>query len=578
MASNEKITKEIKKMSSTEREELRKKMQESLNSLKSKTIQQEKPKIVDTTTVELTFWDRILIFIFSLFGIMSFEDYLRRKRLKMIKEKVASMEPQVMNTTTKALYPQFGKYIYEIFSIVDAINNLLEITILNSNVWDNTNLFERKTCAEYLFEFLTNTRSLFGITDLKTILSETKSIKRIFDRIEVEVENSVASLDQITVNRANKIYTRLLVFVDLRKEINFKKILKYFLDDKGKISLRVIPDYWLIQELEKLCNILSETDITPMIVDVIMALKKYIDEVMDKGSYEYGAFSKVSQILSPENLNKTYDIVDKLNLTNILCVLKDDPDYVPLFIVPDKSLVNVYKDVVINKSKNYASKIIKEMIKEKTNVFFYLLGKGEYDVKETFTSIYTEENNEKLVNQKLTHFVYATAFLVVYSFYNYYWKPFFREAVNDIIVNGIFKEKYLKTSLMSAMNGIDEMGKDISNFIKETSKGGEYYSYISKFFEDPTIVKSDSTKRTLQQKISVVNNLAGSIVLKCNDNVQQLLKYLKFVLDDYSSLSPEYILNVKTIKGVYNKVLMETISKGKEVLESISEVLVFFAN
>lgn len=574
MTSNEKIAKEIKKMSFLEREELRKRMQESLETLKSKTVKQEVPRVV-SATVELTFWDRILIFIFSLLGIMSFEDYIRRKRLAIIKKKVASMDPPVMNTATKALYPQMGKYLYEIYSVVDAIGNLLELTILNSNVWDNTSMLERKTCAEYLFEFLTNTRSLFGITDLKTILSETKSIKRIFDRIEVEVENSVASLDQVALNRVNKIYTRLLVFVDLKKEVNFKRILRYFLDENGKISRKVIPEYWLIQELEKLCNILSETDITPMMIDVIMALKKYIEEVMEKDSYEYGSFLRISQILSPENLNKTYDIVDKLDLSNIICVLKDDPDYIPLYIVPERSLVSIYKEVVTNKSKNYASKILKEMIREKTNVFFYLLGKSESEIKESFTSFYVEENNEKLVNYRLTHFVYATAFLVVYSFYNYYWKPFFREAINDVVVNGIFKEKYLKTSLLSAMNGMDELGKEIANFIRETSKGGEYYSYISKFFEDPTIVKSDSTKRTLQQKISVVNNLAGSIVLKCNDNVQQLLKYLKFVLDDYSSLSPEYVLNIKTIKGVYNKVLMETLSKGKEVLESVNEVLVF---
>lgn len=578
MNSNEKITREIKKMSSSEREELRKKMQESLISLKSKNINQSIPKAVDITPVELTFWDRVLLFIFSLFGIMSFEDYIRRKRLKMIKEKVASMDPQVMNTATKVLYPQFGKYLYEIYSVVDAITNLLEITLLNPNVWDDTGVFEKKTCAEYLFEFLTNTRALFGITDLKTILSETKSIKRIFDRIDVEVENSISSLDQITLNRVNKIYTRLLVFIDLKKEVNFKKIIKYFLDDKGKISLKVIPDYWLIQELEKLCNILSETDITPMIVDVILALRKYIEEIMDKNSYEYSSFSKFSQILSQENLNKTYEIIEKLNLTDVVCVLKDDPDYVPLFIVPDKSLVNIYKDVILNKSKNYVSRVIKEMIKDKTNVFFYLLGKSELDVKESFTSIYTDENNERLMTSKMPYFVYSTAFFVVYSFYNYFWKPFFREAVNDIIVNGIFKEKYLKNSLLVSMNGIDEIGKDIANFVKDTSKGGEYYSYISKFFEDPNILKSESTKRVIQQKISIVNNLAGSIVFKCNDNVQQLLKYLKFVLDDYSSLSPEYILNVKTIKGVYNKVLMETISKGKEVLESVAEVLSFFTN
>lgn len=579
MKTNEKLKKEIKKMSPSERERLKKEMEESLKEMKTHTIEEQlRLPSNPSQEVYLTFWDKFLIFIFSILGIMSNQEYIKRKRLRIIKDKVAKVNPPIMNVNRKILYAQFGKYLYEIYIVFNSIYELLEMTVFNSNVWDNVYLDNFRTCSEYLFEFLTNTRSLFGITDLKSVISEYKSLKKIFDRIEVEVNNNISTLDPTVITRANKIYTKLVVFKNLIEEINFKRMLKYFSDERGKIDEDAIPDFWFIQEIEKLCNIISEIDITPMMVDVINSLKKYIEEIIDKTSYDYKKFNSISQILVSDRLNKVYDVIEKMNFSEVVSILKDDPDYIPIFIVPEQSLVNVYKDVVINKSKNFASKTIKAIIKEKSNVFFYLVGKNEDDVKHSIETIYTEDNNERLITYRLNYFVYPTAFTVAYSFIYYSWKPILRPAINDVVVNGLFKEKYLKNTLSSLIQSIDEIEKDIMNFIKQTTRGGEYYATISKFFDDPNTIKVEGNRRLLQQKISVVNSLAGNVVLKLYDALSQLNKYLKFVLDDYSSLSPEYILNIKTVKGIYNKALIEALIKGKEVIESVMDILVHYTN
>ncbi|MEN2997540.1 MAG: hypothetical protein ABDH28_00660 [Brevinematia bacterium] len=579
MVGSEKLEREIRKMPPSEREQLRKRMEESIKDLK--VVQNNQQKSIPSASgqmVTLSFWDRILIFIFSLLGVMSYGEYIKRKRLRMIKDRVAEISPPIMNVRRGVLYPQFGKYLYELYLALESVSEVLNMTVFNPNVWDATSPSDFKPCVEYLFEFLTNTRSLFGVSDVKSVISEYKSLKKVFERIEVEVENNISSLDSTILTRANKIYSRLFVFKDLLEQVNFKKLLRYFIDEKGKISLSAVPDFWLTEEMEKLCNIISEIDITPMMIDVIMALKKYLESIIDKESYEYKKFSQISQNLTPETLNKAYEITEKLNIVDIVCILKDDPDYIPVFLVPEYSLVNVYKDVVVRKNKNLASKMVKDTIEEKSNTFYHLIGRTEKEVKEVLETIYTEENSDKLSLYKLNHFAYPTAFQIIYSFLNYFWKPTFREAVNDIAVNGIFKEKYLKSTFSSIILSIDEIEKDVSVFLKHTTRGGEYYSVIGRFFEDPSVAKVESSRKVLQQKITLANNLAGSIVVKSYDSLSQLNKYLKFILQDYSSLSPEHILNIKTVKGIHNKILIESIKRGQEVLSVLLEILSYYTS
>ncbi|MCS7299392.1 MAG: DUF5312 family protein [Spirochaetia bacterium] len=580
MKTSQRIDREIKSMSPDEREELRRKMEESIKEMKVS----DKPKettIRQTTSnqVYLSFWDNLLIFILSLLGLSSYEKYVRNKRLRIIKRKVSGNTPRIMNPYTKELYPQFARYLYELYETISLVKEVLDMTIFNPNVWDNSSVLEIKTCAEYLFEILTNSRPIIGISDVKSIISEYKSIKKIYDKIETEVQTSLESIDPVMVNRANRVYSRLLVFKELVEQVNFKRILKQFMDEKGRITMNATPDYVFTSELEKLSNILSETDITPMMVDVIIALKKYLEELIDKEpSYDYNNFSRISSMLSKENLDKVGEIIEKMDLVNVICILKDDPDYYPIFMIPEYSLLNIYKEVVISKNKGLATKILKEVISQKMEIFYNTIGVKYDEVKGNMLTIYTEETSKILMSHKLNYFTHTISFEIVYTFFYYFWKKGFRESVNDIIVNGIFKDRYYKNLLSSVFQSIEESEKDISNFVKQTSKGGDHYGVISKFLEDFNYIKSENSKKSLQQKVSVLNNLAGSIVLKYNDYFNQLSKNLKLILEDYNSLSPEYLLNAKTIKGIYNRTLMDNIKKGVEVMLVALDILSYYSN
>lgn len=579
MRATQRIDEEIKSMPPDEREELRRKMEESLKEMKVS----DKPK--ETTSrqttsdqVYLSLWDNLLIFILSLLGLSSYEKYVRNKRLRIIKRKVSGNTPRIMNPYTKELYPQFARYLYELYETVSSVKELFDMTIFNPNVWDNSSALEIKTCSEYLFEILTSSKPMIGISDVKSIISEYRSIKRVFDRIETEVQANLESIDQAVVNKANKVYSRLFAFKELIEQVNFKRILKQFMDERGKITMNATPDYVFTSELEKLSNILSETDITPMVVDVIIALKKYLEELINKESYDYNTFSRISSALSKENLDKVGEIIEKMDLVNVICILKDDPDYYPVFLMPEHSLLNTYREVVISKNKALATKILDEIISQKMEIFYNTIGVKYNEVKDGMPTIYNEETSKILISHKLNYFTHTISFEVVYAFFYYFWKKGFRESVNDIIVNGIFRDRYYKNLLSSVLQSIEESEKDISNFVKQTSRGGEHYGVISKFLEDVNYIKSENSRKSLQQKISVLNNLAGGIVLKYNDYFTQLSKNLKLILDDYSSLSPEYLLNVKTIKGIYNKTLMDSIKKGAEVISVALDILSYYSN
>ncbi|MGC8964834.1 MAG: DUF5312 family protein [Brevinematia bacterium] len=575
----DKLQKEISQMEKVERDMLRKEMESTLRELEKKPLTYEEEKITKRARNEvfLTFWDRVLIFIFSLFGIMSEEKYILRKKINFIKERLKSYDPPVISVRTNELLPQFGKFLYEIYVKFNAINELLEMTIFNTNLWNNTSIPELKTVVESLFEFLTNTNSLFGISDVKRIMSETKSLKGIFEKIDAEVENILNTIDPALINRANRLYTKLLIFRKFEEEVDMKRILKYFIDEKGKFS-KVIPDSWLVIELEKLANILSETDITPMIIDVVSSLKKYIEEIMERESYEYERFKNVSNNLLPEELKKASESFEKLHLVEVISVLKEDPDYIPIFIFPEHSLVNEYKIVVKEKSKNFVARIIKDIVREKTSNFYYLIGKSHEEFKSKVNSIYVEETNLILAKFNLPQFMYSEAFEVVYSFYYFFWKAEFRESLEDILVNGLFKDKYFKSALSNINQSINEIEKDISSFLKQTSPGGEHFEFINKLIQNPPSLNIENNKKLLIQKITILNNLAGSILFKISDHLLQLKKYLDYILSDYSSMSPEYILNIKSIKGIKNKLLIQNLKKGYEVIDVLIQIISNFSN
>jgi len=579
MSPTEKLSEEILKMQPDERKELKAKMEETLSKMKSGSSVESsrgKSKVDESFEIYLSLWDRILIFIFSLLGVMSRSEYILRKRLNLIRDKLKNISPPIMNVRTNELYPQFGKYIFEIYQKFRRILELLNMSVFNPNLWDNTNL-QYTTCAEYLFEFLTNTRSLFGTLDVKSLLAKKLPVKKLFEQIDTEIEKVVSTLDSALVNKANKIYSKLFVIKEL-ESVDFKRILKYFANERNEISKYCIPDVWFVGELEKLASVLSEIDITPMILDVLTALKKYLGEIIGKDAPEYKSLLEIDPVISSESFEELRDTIENLHLIEVLSLLKKDPDYIPFWVVPDRSLVNVYKEVVKRKSKAYASNVVNSSVKEKQNLFYTFLPEG-LESKEKFSNltIYTEGKNEILSKYQLPQFLYVVPFEIIYVFFDALWKKGFYSSLNDLVVNGIFKDKYLKSTLSNLIVSFSELEKELLDFLKKTGKGGEEYNILSKFFEDPTSLNSENFKRTLQQKISFVNSLAYSLVLKMNDYSGQFNKYLGYVLDDFNSLTPEYVLNIKSIKGIHNPLLKASLYRGKEAFSNIIEILSYFS-
>jgi hypothetical protein len=579
MSPTEKLSEEILKMRPDERKELKAKMEETLGKMKSGSSvesSKRKSRVDESFEIYLSLWDRILIFIFSLLGVMSRSEYILRKRLNLIRDRLKNISPPIMNVRTNELYPQFGKYIFEIYQKFRRILELLNMSVFNPNLWDNTNL-QYTTCAEYLFEFLTNTRSLFGTLDVKSLLAKKLPVKRLFEQIDTEVEKVVSTLDPALVNKANKVYSKLFVIKEL-ESVDFKRILKYFANERNEISKYCIPDGWFVGELEKLASVLSEIDITPMILDVLTALKKYLGEIVGKDAPEYKSLLEIDPVISSESFEELRDTIENLHLIEVLSLLKKDPDYIPFWVVPDRSLVNVYKEVVKRKSKAYASNVVNSSVKEKQNLFYMFLPEG-LESKEKFSNltIYTEGKNEILSKYQLPQFLYVVPVEIIYVFFDALWKKGFYSSLNDLVVNGIFKDKYLKSTLSNLIISFSELEKDLLDFLKRTGKGGEEYNILNKFFEDPTSLNSENLKRTLQQKISFVNSLAYSLVFKMNDYSGQFNKYLGYVLDDFNSLTPEYVLNIKSIKGIHNPLLKASLSKGKEAFSNIIEILSYFS-
>lgn len=579
MSPTEKLSEEILKMQPDERKELKAKMEETLGKMKSGSSvesSKRKSRVDESFEIYLSLWDRILIFVFSLLGVMSRSEYILRKRLNLIRDKLKNISPPIMNVKTNELYPQFGKYIFEIYQKFRRILELLNMSVFNPNLWDNTNL-QYTTCAEYFFEFLTNTRSLFGTSDVKSLLAKKLPVKKLFEQIDTEVEKVVSTLDPALVNKANKVYSKLFVIKEL-ESVDFKRILKYFANERNEISKYCIPDVWFVGELEKLASLLSEIDITPMILDVLTALKKYLGEIIGKDAPEYKSLLEIDQVVSSESFEELRDTIDNLHLIEVLSLLKKDPDYIPFWVVPDRSLVNVYKEVVKRKSKAYASNVVNSSVKEKQNLFYVFLPEG-LESKEKFSNltIYTEDKNEILSNYQLPQFLYVVPVEIIYVFFDALWKKGFYSSLNDLVVNGIFKDKYLKSTLSNLIVSFSELEKDLLDFLKKTGKGGEEYNILNKFFEDPTSLSSENFKRTFQQKISFVNSLAYSLVFKMKDYSEQFNKYLGYVLDDFNSLTPEYVLNIKSIKGIHNPLLKAFLSKGKEAFSNIVEIFSYFS-
>ena len=153
MCPSEKLSEEILKMQPNERKELRAKMEETLSKMRSERVVEAsngRSRVVDNFEVYLSLWDRILIFVFSLLGIMNRGEYILRKRLNLVKDRLRNIYPPIMNVRTNELYPQFGKYIFEIYRKFEKILELLNVSVFNPNLWDNVNL-QYTTCSEYLF-------------------------------------------------------------------------------------------------------------------------------------------------------------------------------------------------------------------------------------------------------------------------------------------------------------------------------------------------------------------------------------------------------------------------------------------
>ncbi len=533
----------------------------------------------DVIEVELSLWDRILMFIMSIFGVLSSSDYKRNKALDNLKKKLKKSKPLMIDFSRGYLSENFGKVIFSLYDSAKLLRNVFDIFINNENFWKGIGV-EKSSC-EYLFENITDLPNVverykeINREFISKIVEKSQNVKSAIKVIEDEINFVIKSIPEDVIKKADNLFNNIMKVREFAY-FDFETIVRRFTQVSelkgGKLSFKSISPQGLINHLRDLESILLSLDVDDTYTaHYIKIMIDYIEK------YSSGSVEKVKDL--KERMNNNFfqsinDSIRKLNIVDLVAYIAREPNHKPFVIKTNYSLFKEFSKIILDRYRNLVVLMMEEknsrLIEKYINVIF---GKP-IEIMEY--GIYSSNVNSLFSKYGVPTFLYTKLLPIVSSFIKDIWDAYLKDVVNTLVVSGSFSEKQLQKTLSDIMTKVEFFRAKMNDFIKAVEQGGEYYILLSRFISTPSLLSNEGNKKIIERKVMIMNGVCFEFINGFKDLFKAMYKILSFVVEDIYAPFPKTVVNIHRIKGAGNKEFIESIEKSVEKLNSFFSLITLF--
>ncbi|MFN4245004.1 MAG: DUF5312 family protein [Brevinematia bacterium] len=533
----------------------------------------------DVIEVELSLWDRILIFIMSIFGISSSSEYKKNKALEELKRKLKRNKPVMVDFSRGYLSENFAKIIFSLYDYAKLLRSIFDVFIDNENFWKGIGV-EKSSC-EYLFENITDLPNVverykeINNEFIQKIVDKSQSVKSAINIVEEEINFVLRSIPEDVIKRADSLFNNIMKVREF-VYFDFETIVRRFTQVSelkgGKLSFKSISPQGLTNHLRDLESILLSLDVD----DVYTAnyIKIMIDYVE---KYAGGSVDKLKEL--KEKIGQGFfqtinDNIRKLNIVDLVAYITRDPTHKPFVIKTNYSLFKEFSKVLTERYKNLTVAMMEEKNSKLVEKYVNIMFGKPIEILEY--GIYSSNINSLFSKYGIPKFLYTKLLVIASRFIKDVWDVYLKDIVNTLVVSGSFSEKQLQRTLSEIITKVESYKVKMNDFIKAVDQGGEYYILLSRFISNPSILSNEGNKKIVERKVIIINGVCFEFMNAFKDLFRGMYKILSFIVEDIYAPFPKTVVNIHRLKGASNREFIESLEKSVEKINAFSSLVALF--
>ncbi len=562
-------------------EKEKERLKRELTKLQTKDHEQQKPQPAAAPSppiseksplnVELSLWDRIVLFFLALLGIQAQESYIQYKALRQVHKDLALIRPAIYNRKQKTVTRYFAYKVHELQLKLLFFKPMFEI--METPQWDTPD--QGKTGIERLFEALmeVDKEKVFAVFGYESIYRRLKTnlSSQTVAAIRQDAEEYLASFSSEKKEKANQAYT-LLMYMKNLIFYEFDWLLKRF-DPSYTVGSEAhfvdIPAEALLSYFTNLEEALLQIDLQVDFLAPFQALFSVYDEMIsmdedkEKSERETMKATFVSQI---EALKSTLqEFLYRNYLTLLIRVVKKNPSYFPSFVHIRFDLVQKYTEILGKRLKWLLEKAMKQVRFE--NV--------EKNIRAYFPNlkpvgVYTVDRAKELENLGLASFSHSYTLSILKHFFEVYYKEWMHPIFNIVMMNGVFSDEYFRRSISDVFYALDKYQEKLKEFAKSFDVNGEMGS---KFLLLIKRREGAENKRSLERHIVSMNGIASDLFREFYGHYLSLKDVVGKLYADTTESLPKYLRNAHSVGQAKHKLYEENLKKTWEFFQSFEPIL-----
>lgn len=533
----------------------------------------------EVVDVELSIWERIIMFIVSLLGIMSSSEYKKSKTLKKLEQRLRKSKPVMVDFSRGYLSGEFGKVVLSLYEQAKVLRGIFDIFLNNNNFWRGVGV--EKSACEYLFESITDLPNVveryreLNRDFIAKIVEKSQSMKVAIKVVEEEIESVMKSIPEELIKRSDGIFNNI---VKLREfaYFDFETIVRRFTQSseikRGKISFKSVSPQGLVNHLRDMESILLSINLDDVYTShYVKAMVEYIEAYTGENPERV---KEIKEKFNSDFFSILSENVRKLNIADLVAYVTKDPSHKPFIIKTNYSLFKEFSKVVHERYKKMVISMMEEknsrLIEKYMNVIF---GKP---VEVIENGIYSSSVSFLFTRYGLPPLFYTKLVPICAQFIKDVWDANLKDRINTLVVSGLFSEKQLQRTLMDLMSKVEPTKVKMNDFIKAVEQGGEYHLLLSRFLSNPSLLGNEGNKKVVERKIIMMNGLCFEFLSSFKDIFKGMYKILSYIVDDIYAPFPKTVVNIHKIGGVNNREFLESIEKAVEKLNAFSSLISVF--
>lgn len=486
------------------------------------------------TTPTLSWWDSLLLFLGL--GGKDKEKYLI---LKGIKNNLKIYGKKFFHVGPDLADPALAKLFYDIYVCVGPAQTLF-LNLQNSTALKNI-IIEGSLSPEGL--------ELFRSLDDEALQAKVQQTP--IEKLAEESQQNLAQYSSLftpdLIRKIESRYKTMLVFLDMLK-FNYYFLLKKFDSNLPERDYNYRPRFekihgsYIVEDLKEFWEIAAHFPVQADWDSVFDALKAYKNiEPVNRGWWK-----RVTQSIQNLQQNDIIPLIIQHLTQDLTYQVLSKPEKEPIV---DQHLNSLKTRIEVTISKIKTQKRRSAISKLVQDIF------GNEAVNRTKN--YTEKFNATLAKKNVGSFIHVEAINYLKAFLVDYCKKNMRDIVNHLVIKGQWVEMNNSKLLSEGFHRIMEISERLVNFDDSLSEEGERGSRLkSHLIKSERDVNAQNIAKTMVRDI---NGLAKTFMVETGNELINVGKVLKAVIEDMPKQKHEVIINWRQLESSFDGNLKESL-------------------